>query len=56
MATLTTGKIAEVIFENALETFITQDLLLDKVDFWTPAAGSMQNSNNCSMRTNPYCC
>lgn len=46
MATLTTGKIAEVIFENALETFESQDMLLDKVDFWQPDASDMQNSGN----------
>lgn len=51
MATLTTGKIAEVIFENALETFESQDMLLDKVDFWTPNSGDMQNSNNFVWRT-----
>jgi hypothetical protein len=46
MATLTTGKIAEVLFENALETFETQDMLLDKVDFWTPSPSDMQNAGN----------
>lgn len=43
---LTTGKIAEVLFENALETFESQQMLLDKVDFWTPSADDMQNSGN----------
>jgi hypothetical protein len=51
MATLTTGKIAEIIFENALETFETQDMLLDKVDFWTPGAATMQDSSNFVWRT-----
>lgn len=46
MATLTTGKIAEVLFENALETFESQDMLLDKVDFWTPSASELQNAGN----------
>jgi hypothetical protein len=51
MATLSTGKIAEVLFENAIETFETQDLLLDKVDHFTPEPGQMQNSNNFVWRT-----
>ena len=46
MAILSTGKIAEVIFENALDTFESQDMMLDKVDFWRPDAGDLQNSNN----------
>ena len=46
MAVLSTGKIAEVLFENAMETFETQEMLIDKVDFFQPEAGSMQNSNN----------
>jgi len=46
MATLTSGKIAEVIFENALETFQTQDMLLDKVSFGVPDASDLQNSSN----------
>jgi hypothetical protein len=51
MATLTTGKIAEVIFENALETFESQEMLLDKVDFWQPDAGDLQNAGNFMWRT-----
>lgn len=46
MATLTTGKIAEILFENALETFETQEMMLDKVDFYTPDASTLQNSSN----------
>lgn len=46
MATLTTGKIAEVIFENALETFESQEMMLDKVDFWVPDGGDLQNAGN----------
>lgn len=42
----TTGKIVEVLFENALETYETQDMLLDKVDFVKPDAGMMQNAGN----------
>lgn len=51
MAALATGKIAEVIFEEALETFESQDMLLDKVDFWTPSSVDMQNSANFIWRT-----
>ena len=51
MATLTTGKIAEVLFENAIETFESQDMLLDKVDFFQPDAGDMQNAGNYIWRT-----
>ncbi len=46
MAALTAGKIAVVLFENALETFETQDMLLDKVDFWVPSGSDLQNSSN----------
>lgn len=41
-----TGKIAEVMFEYAIETYEEQDMLLDKVDFWTPDEADMQNSGN----------
>lgn len=51
MAALTTGKIAEVLFEEALETFESQQMLLDKVDFWTPTAADMQNADNFIWRT-----
>jgi len=47
---LTTGKIAEVLFENALETYEAQDMLIDKVSFYEPDAGSMQNSGNAIWR------
>jgi len=40
------GKIAEVIFENALETFESQQMMLNLVDFWQPDASALQNSNN----------
>lgn len=46
MATLTTGKIAEVMFEKALETYETQDQLLPLCTFEEPDPGSMQNANN----------
>ena len=48
----TTGKIAEVLFENALETYEAQDKMLDLVDFFQPDAATMQNSNNIIWR--PY--
>lgn len=41
-----TGKIAEVLFENALETYEHQDMMLDKVDFFKPDPGGMQNADN----------
>lgn len=43
---LTAGKIAEVIFENALETYQQQDMLLGQVSFFEPDGGDMQNSGN----------
>lgn len=46
MAALTAGKIAVTLFENALETFESQQMLLDKVDFWVPSGSEMQNSAN----------
>ena len=47
----TTGKIAEVMFESAIETYEMQDMLLDKVDFWQPNEADMQNANNVIWRT-----
>ncbi len=43
---LSTGKIAEVIFESALDIFESQQMLLNMVDFWTPNSGDLQNSAN----------
>ena len=37
---MSTGKVVEVLFENALETFETQDSMLDKVSFFEPDAGA----------------
>ena len=51
MAALTAGKIAEVLFENAIETFESQQMLLNKVNFWTPNASDMQNAGNYIWRT-----
>ena len=41
-----TGKIAEVLFENALETYEHQMQLVDLTTVFTPNAGDMQNSGN----------
>lgn len=46
MAALTTGKIAEVVFEKALETYEHQMQMLDLVDFWKPSAADLQNAGN----------
>lgn len=43
-------KIVEVIMENALETYETQDMLLDKVDFVEPNSENMQLSGNVAWR------
>ena len=47
---LTAGKIAEVLFEGALETYEAQDMLLDKVSFMEPDGATMQNSGNAIWR------
>lgn len=46
LGTLTSGKIAEVIFEEALETYEHQDMLLNTVSFYEPDGATMQNSGN----------
>ena len=43
---MSTGKVVEVLFEQALETFETQDSMLDRVSFFQPDAGTMQNGDN----------
>lgn len=43
---MSTGKVVEVLFEQALETFETQDSMLDRVDFFQPEASTMQNGDN----------
>jgi len=43
---LSTGKIAEVMFERALETHEHQMDMLDMTDFHQPDGGGMQNSGN----------
>lgn len=51
MATLTAGKIAEVMFEQALDTYEPQDMLLGTTTFMEPDAATMQNSANTIWRT-----
>lgn len=46
MAVLTAGKIAEIMFENALETYEPQDMLLPTTTFFEPDGSTMQNSGN----------
>ena len=46
MASLTTGKVAEVMFEKFIETYDQQTDLLDKVNFHEPDGEQMQNSSN----------
>ena len=41
-----TGKIVEVLFENALETYETQDMLIPLTDFFEPDGSTMQNAGN----------
>lgn len=41
-----TGKIVEVLFENTIETYENQDMMLDLVDFYSPDSGDMQNADN----------
>lgn len=45
MAT-TSGKIAEVLFENVLETYEEQTQMMDLVDTFKPESALMQNSGN----------
>jgi len=41
-----TGKIAEVFFENAIETYEHQMQLVNNVSYFEPDAATMQNANN----------
>jgi hypothetical protein len=43
---LSTGKIAEVMFEKAKETYEHQDMLLGLTDFHEPDGGDLQNAGN----------
>lgn len=47
---LSTGKIAEVLFESALEEYEHQMQLLNLVDVFKPDAGMFQNANNAVWR------
>lgn len=46
MAISSSGKIAEVIFEEALEVIQDQTMVADMCDRYEPEAGTMQNSGN----------
>lgn len=46
-----TGKIVQVIFENAIDTYEHQEMLLDKTDYFQPDPGDMQNAGNFIWRT-----
>lgn len=50
LGSLASGKVAEVIFENALETYEHQEMMLNKVDFYKPDGATMQNSGNAVWR------
>lgn len=47
-----TGKIAEVLFENALDTYEDQTMMIDKTQVFEPEGGTMQNAGNVIWR--PY--
>ena len=46
----TTGKIAEVMFSEVLDTYNAQDQLLGLVSYKEPSASEMQNANNVMWR------
>ncbi len=46
MATLSAGKVAEVLFENVLETYEEQTQMMDLVDTFKPDSAAMQNAGN----------
>jgi len=43
---ISTGKIAEVMFEKVKETYEHQDMMLELTNFHEPEAGTMQNTGN----------
>jgi len=47
---LTTGKIAEVLFESALEEYEHQMSLMSRVEVFKPEAGTLQNADNAIWR------
>lgn len=46
-----TGKVVEVLFENTIETYETQEMMLPLVNFYQPDAKDMQNADNFVWRT-----
>lgn len=46
MGALSAGKIAEVMFEDVMETIEDQTMLADNCDRFEPGSGNMQNANN----------
>lgn len=46
MAALTAGKIAEVMFGEAMDTYEPQDMLLPTTTFYEPDGATMQNAGN----------
>lgn len=50
MTTLSSGKIAEVIFENVIDTHEEQTQMLGLVDRFTAPSGSLQNAGNYTWR------
>lgn len=46
MSTLSAGKIAEVMFEEALDAYEHQMQMVDMCETWTPDPGDMQNAGN----------
>lgn len=51
MSTLKSGKIAEVMFENAMDEYNAQTMLLDKTDVFKPESSTMQNAGNTIWRS-----
>jgi len=47
------GKTAEVIFENAIETYENQSMMLDKVDRFEPDSATMKDASNVIWRAVP---
>lgn len=51
MAALTTGKIVEIVFENAIETFMQEPQMIDLTSFSQPDGATMQNAGNVIWKT-----
>ncbi len=43
---ITANKVAETLFEQQLETYEDQMMLIDKTQVFTPEGGTMQNAGN----------